>query len=1064
MQNFGSSKYAQKLAAVVDRAEEEAFKACSSNPAMYEVALRKKLDKSREGIAKMLQQHAAHSVMAQQQQQHQQMQQPVPMVNQQPMMQVPQHMLPQQAQLQQAPMEPAPEQNDDGALFNDFLGTFVNAGGPAAALQQQQQQQQQQQAQQQMLQQAYGAQQQQPGAYQQQPAARPGQAPAAVGVMPQHPHSHLAGKMPGMPAAGQGYPTANVPGAGRALAPPLGFPGGAPGAAGAPGAMDAQSMYGGGGMVMPGGAGVPMQGQHPGAQQGQHAPNVGMAGGMPGQQMGYGGMPGQAPAQDPATMAATAAAAVQQQQQQQQQQHMNAAQAQYVQAMQQQQQQQAVAVAAAAVQQQQQQMAAARMASGATSPPQPGANPAGLAAAAAAANARKLGMPGPQTAPAAAGQASRPVAMQVPSPVPTQPGAYTAPGALGPQAGAAVPAAPAAAAAPGTEEPSNPAALEQEYWRLVGQLKTRQNVLRAQIEKYAKLEDQKANRSRRILLEAFKRCTVEPGSAESANYPITGNTLKLLSAVLTSLDSATGRARAPGAAVAAAQPVPPSLAEGGATNTPPTAQPQVAAAPVAVKQEPGVATAPAVVAPAPAAGSSGTSRAAMVAAAAVQGAVRRSIKIPRPGQSKAGAGAAEGGGATAGAPAAGTAAAVQAKQEAEAGAKPGAPVKLERSADSTSPAVDQVTRLLGLLAQPLPAATLRAHSSRGAADALNFDWDSLMPSLPAAACAQLTAAAAAAAAGAPAVGATPGLFSRPAIRARTVSVCRVAGLSYESAGAPDGPGSSLHGQASVATAGGLDGMRTQSLGSHGTSCNSLAALGVALAASGLATAGGAAGRGTKRSAPDGTMDADGDAAAQAVTPELKRRHAALEAFCAEAEEELKGAVSLRLMEGELGSVSGLEPDAWLVEFAAVDLSSGAAAGASVMDDDGHHGTAAAAAGAAGATGAASGPPWRRLRVCVPWDYPHAPPVPTFSSSDPAYSHPYGRAARLHFQTALQGGHHHHHHHHHGHSPHHTLLSLARAWRDAVARVSSAMRVQTAAAAAGPASNMPHSLTPPAIAV
>lgn len=70
-----------------------------------------------------------------------------------------------------------------------------------------------------------------------------------------------------------------------------------------------------------------------------------------------------------------------------------------------------------------------------------------------------------------------------------------------------------------------------------------------------------------------------------------------------------------------------------------------------------------------------------MAAAAVQGAVRRSIKIPRPGQSKAGAGAAEGGGATAGVAAAGTAAAIQPKQEAETGAKPGVPAKLERSSD-----------------------------------------------------------------------------------------------------------------------------------------------------------------------------------------------------------------------------------------------------------------------------------------------------------------------------------------------------------------------------------------------
>ena len=76
--------------------------------AVYEATLRKKLDKSRDGISKMLQQHA-HTAMAQQQQQqqHQQMQQrqPVPMVNQQPpqMMQVPQHMIsqPQPPQVQQ---------------------------------------------------------------------------------------------------------------------------------------------------------------------------------------------------------------------------------------------------------------------------------------------------------------------------------------------------------------------------------------------------------------------------------------------------------------------------------------------------------------------------------------------------------------------------------------------------------------------------------------------------------------------------------------------------------------------------------------------------------------------------------------------------------------------------------------------------------------------------------------------------------------------------------------------------------------------------------------------------
>lgn len=37
----------------------------------------------------------------------------------------------------------------------------------------------------------------------------------------------------------------------------------------------------------------------------------------------------------------------------------------------------------------------------------------------------------------------------------------------------------------------------------------------------------KASRSRRILLEAYKRCTVEPGSAEAANYPISGGVASL---------------------------------------------------------------------------------------------------------------------------------------------------------------------------------------------------------------------------------------------------------------------------------------------------------------------------------------------------------------------------------------------------------------------------------------------------------------------------------------------------------------------------------------------------------
>lgn len=43
-------------------------------------------------------------------------------------------------------------------------------------------------------------------------------------------------------------------------------------------------------------------------------------------------------------------------------------------------------------------------------------------------------------------------------------------------------------------------------------------------------------------------------------------------------------------------------------------------------------------------------------------------------------------------------------------------------------------------------------------------------------------------------------------------------------------------------------------------------------------------------------------------------------------------------------------------------------------------------------------PWKRLRVMVPWAYPREPPVPVFASQDPSYNHPYGRAARLHYQV------------------------------------------------------------------
>ncbi|KAG2443689.1 hypothetical protein HXX76_002037 [Chlamydomonas incerta] len=128
MQDFGGNKYAQKLAAIMDRVEEAAFRACSSNPAMYEVDLRKRLDKCKEGITKMLQQQAARSAMAQQQQEHQQMQQPVPMVNQQPMMQVPQDMVPQPQPQQQEGHMPQPA----STAAPGALGAQAGASAPAA--------------------------------------------------------------------------------------------------------------------------------------------------------------------------------------------------------------------------------------------------------------------------------------------------------------------------------------------------------------------------------------------------------------------------------------------------------------------------------------------------------------------------------------------------------------------------------------------------------------------------------------------------------------------------------------------------------------------------------------------------------------------------------------------------------------------------------------------------------------------------------------------------------------------------------------------------------------------
>ncbi|KAG2438953.1 hypothetical protein HYH02_010746 [Chlamydomonas schloesseri] len=72
-------------------------------------------------------------------------------------------------------------------------------------------------------------------------------------------------------------------------------------------------------------------------------------------------------------------------------------------------------------------------------------------------------------------------------------------------------------------------ALVAEYCRLVERLRAHLPLLRAQIAKYDKHAQRssgeagiKASRSRRILEEAHKRCTAEPGSAAAASYPITG--------------------------------------------------------------------------------------------------------------------------------------------------------------------------------------------------------------------------------------------------------------------------------------------------------------------------------------------------------------------------------------------------------------------------------------------------------------------------------------------------------------------------------------------------------------
>ncbi|KAG2438937.1 hypothetical protein HYH02_010730 [Chlamydomonas schloesseri] len=140
------------------------------------------------------------------------------------------------------------------------------------------------------------------------------------------------------------------------------------------------------------------------------------------------------------------------------------------------------------------------------------------------------------------------------------------------------PATPSGMARRTEPEPAR-SALRDEYWFLAGKLQEQQSLLLSNIQQLDRFVRQaaggahkaKASRSRRILAEAHKRCTAEPGSAAAASYPITDatgkgapgmfvpkNSVKGMRAVLASLkrsaNQAAGGAPA-GAATAAAAPV-----------------------------------------------------------------------------------------------------------------------------------------------------------------------------------------------------------------------------------------------------------------------------------------------------------------------------------------------------------------------------------------------------------------------------------------------------------------------------------------------------------------------------
>ncbi len=276
-----------------------------------------------------------------------------------------------------------------------------------------------------------------------------------------------------------------------------------------------------------------------------------------------------------------------------------------------------------------------------------------------------------------------------------------------------------------------------------------------------------------------------------------------------------------------------------------------------------------------------------------------------------------------------------------------------------------VGQLLDLLAQPLPHAVLPSNLTRGATDALCFDMDSLMPSLPADVVGEI-AAAAAPPPPPPSSGGGPRRRVPQVLRAHSVAVCRVHGLSYGDEGAAGGAGAgkrpgeptSAAGPASsYGGAGGGGGGSAKPVGSDvhstGTAAAAVAAgpgatgrsnsyssggwLAVNGGRSGLVRLGG--GKGTKRpgrrpvdgpaaaaagmdlmvggGADEGTDSDEGEEAgsegAAAEAPEVKRQRVEVAAACAEAEVQLGGVVAVRLVEGAVVSAGGVGPDAWLAE-------------------------------------------------------------------------------------------------------------------------------------------------------